>query len=109
MRTKVIYRKIEVKEKDCQIIAGKIMGCIWGCCCCHDHDYIVKLYKVCDEEKIQLYCEKVGTCGCFEFDVPYDDCYILEVCPDRYSGKDINCKPMLTLKNVGVSSLMILN
>jgi choice-of-anchor A domain-containing protein len=111
MRTKVIYRKILVKEKakDCLIIPGKIMGCIWGCECCCDHDYTVKLYKVCDEKKIQLYCEKVGPCGCFEFEVPYDDCYVLEICPDKSYKRNIDCKPMLTLKNVGVSSLRVLN
>lgn len=110
-RTRVIYRKLLVKEKDkdCKIISGKIIGCIWGCACCHNHDYIIKLYKVCDEEKSQLYCEKVGPCGCFEFNVPYDDCYILEICPESNAKRNISCKPMLTLKNVGVSSLMVLN
>ena len=110
-RTRLVYRKILVKEKtkDCQIVAGKIIGCIWGCACCHNHDYIVKLYKVCDEEKTQLYCQRVASCGCFEFEVPYDDCYVIEVCPDKNSRRNIGCKPMLTLKNVGVSSLMILN
>ena len=111
IRTRVVYRKLIVKEKakDCRIISGKIIGCIWGCACCHNHEFIIKLYKVCDEEKIELYCEKVGPCGCFEFDVPYDDCYVLEVCPLSNKRRNINCKPMLTLKNVGVSSLMVLN
>lgn len=111
MRTRVIYRKVVVKEKekDCKIIPGKIMGCIWGCGCCHNHEYIVKLYKVCDENKTQLYCETVGPCGCFEFDVPYDDYYILEVCPEKHSKKNISCKPLLSLKNVGVSSLVVIN
>ena len=110
-RTRVVYRKLIVKEKakDCRITPGKIIGCIWGCACCHNHEYIIKLYKICDEKKTQLYCEKVGPCGCFEFEVPYDDCYVLEVCPEKYVRKNINCKPMLTLKNVGVSSLMVLN
>lgn len=97
------------KEKECKIIPGKIIGCIWGCCCCYDHDYIVKLYKVCDQEKIQIYCEKLASCGCFEFDVLYDDCYLLEVCPEKRLRKSISCKPMLTLKNVGVSSLAVVS
>jgi hypothetical protein len=107
----MVYRKLVVKEraKECRIVPGKIIGCIWGCACCHNHNYIIKLYKVCDEEKIQLFCEKVGPCGCFEFEVPYDDCYVLEVCPERNTRRNISCKPMLTLKNVGVSSLMVLN
>ena len=110
-RTKVVYRNILVKEKDkdCRVIEGKIIGCIWGCGCCYNHNYMVKLYKVCDEEKTQLYCESVGPCGCFEFEVPFDDCYVLEVCPEKYSKRNANCKPMLTLKNVGVSSLMVVN
>jgi hypothetical protein len=51
----------------------------------------------------------VGTCGCFEFEVPYDDCYALEVCPKGRPKNIKDCKPMLTLKNVGVSNLMIVN
>lgn len=110
-RTRVIYRRILVKEKtrDCQITPGIIFGCIWGCACCCSHEYIVKLYKICNEEKALLYCDRVGSCGCFEFKVPYDACYVLEVCPDKASKGNNDCKPMLTLKNVGVSSLMVLN
>lgn len=110
-RTRVIYRKIIIKEKnrECSIIAGKIFGCIWGCACSCSHNYLVKLYKVCDERKILLNYENIGPCGCFEFKAPYDDCYVLEVCPEKSTKKNINCKPMLTLKNVGVSSLKILN
>lgn len=110
-RTKIIYRKevVRDKEKNCQVVPGKILGCIWGCDSCHNHNYIVKLYKICGEDKIQLYCEKIGYCDCFEFDVPYDDCYVLEICPDICSRKKIDCRPMLTLKNVGVSSLALLN
>jgi hypothetical protein len=106
-RTKVIY--VKEKSKDCLIEPGKILGCIWGCGCCHNHYYIVKLYKVCGEEKILICSEKVGTCGCFEFNVPYDDCYVLEVCPEKTTRRNISCKPMLTLKNVGVASLMLLS
>ena len=107
----MIYRKLIVKEKaqESKITPGKIIGCIWGCACCQNHEFIVKLYKLCGEEKNQLYHERLGCCGCFEFDVSYDDCYVLEVCPESNIGRDNNCKPMLTLKNVGVSSLMVLN
>lgn len=110
-RTRIIYRKIMIREKakDCKIIPGKIFGCIWGCSCHCSHEYMVKLYKVCDDDRNLLYSEKVGSCGCFEFDVPYDDYYVLEVCPDGLSKKGGICKPMLTLKNVGVASLMVLN
>ena len=54
-----------------------------------------------------LYCETVYCCGCFEFRVPYEDYYLLEVCPIGFNSNAITCKPMLTLKNVGVMSLMI--
>ena len=57
--------------------ARKNFGLYMGCGRCHNHYYIVKLYKVCGEEKILICSEKVGTCGCFEFNVPYDDCYVL--------------------------------
>ncbi len=94
-------------KEECKIKPGVIFGCIWGCSCCGTHDFEVKLYKICDECKVLLYCEKVSCCGCFEFEVPYDDCYLLEVCAIGVSKKKENCKPILTLKNVGVSSLMV--
>ncbi len=110
-KTRVIYRRIMVREKvnDCKIEVGKIFGCIWGCGCNFHHEYKVNLYKVRNEGKILLHSQKLGTCGCFEFNVPYDDCYVLEVCPVSLSKKNSCCRPMFTLKNVGVSSLMILN
>jgi len=109
-KTRVIYRKVMIREKvnDCKIEAGKIFGCIWGCGCNCNHEYKVNLYKIRNEGKILIQSEKLGTCGCFEFNVPYDDCYVLEVCP-LLDKKNSCCRPMLTLKNVGVSSLMILN
>ena len=110
-RTRVIYRKVTVREKakECQIQPGVIFGCIWGCSCHCNHNYTVKLYKICDEKKTELYCEKVGPCSCFEFKVPYDGCYVLEVCPIYTGKKKESCKPTLTLKNVGVSSLAIID
>ena len=108
-RTRIIYRRIMVREKadDCRIIPGKIFGCIWGCSCDCYHEYMIKLYRICGDNKKLLHSEKLMSCGCFEFNVPYDDYYALEVCP--VSKKNSGCRPMLTLKNVGVSSLMILN
>jgi len=100
---------IREKSDDCRIVPGKILGCVWGCSCnCH-HEYMVKLYIVRNEDNILLHSEKLGICGCFEFNVPYDDCYVLEVCPVSISKKKSDCRPMLTLKNVGVASLMVVN
>lgn len=91
---------------ECLITPGVIFGCIWGCSCCCEHDWEVYLYDVCQEKKELLYCEKICCCGCFQFEVPFDGSYLLVICPicHRRSG---DCKPMLTLKNVGVSDLMI--
>lgn len=110
-RTRVIYRKVRVREKakECKIKPGIIFGCIWGCSCNCSHDYTVKLYKMCDETKTELYCEKVGSCGCFEFKVPYEGYYVLEVCPICSIKNKDRCNPMLSLKNVGVSSLVIID
>lgn len=93
--------------EECLIEPGVIYGCIWGCSCCCDHDWEVKLYKYCDERKALLHCVRIGSCGCFEFKVPYDDYYILVVCPVKAGKRADHCKPMLTLKNVGVTNLMI--
>ena len=106
IRMRVEYREAACKP-DCKIKTGVILGCIWGCSCCGNHDFEVKLYKICGEKKVQLYCEVVSCCGCFEFEAPYDDCYLLEVCAINYGRKTAECKPILTLKNVGVSSLRV--
>lgn len=104
---RIDYRRINMQAPDCRIKPGIIFGCIWGCECCRSHDFEVKLYQICDEKKILMHCEKVGCCGCFEIEAPYDDCYLLCVSPDASVKKDGCCKPVLTLKNVGVSSLMV--
>lgn len=106
IKMRVEYREAPCKQ-DCKIKPGVILGCIWGCSCCGTHDFEVKLYKICDENKILLHCETVSCCGCFEFEVPYDGCYLLEVCPIGHKRKNVSCKPILTLKNVGVSSLRV--
>ena len=92
---------------ECLITPGVIFGCIWGCSCCCCHDWEVKLYRSCGERKQLLYCIKICSCGCFEFEVPYDDFYLLEICPVGAGKNKGNCKPMLTLKNIGVANLII--
>jgi choice-of-anchor A domain-containing protein len=94
-------------KRGCLVEAGVIFGCIWGCSCCHNHGWEIKLYKACGDYKRLLHCASIYGCGCFEFRVPYDDFYRLEVCPVGTNANAITCKPMLTLKNVGVKSLMI--
>ncbi|MDF2907518.1 MAG: hypothetical protein K0R34_2839 [Herbinix sp.] len=102
---------VPVEEEKCKhgclVEPGVIFGCIWGCNCCHNHGWEVKLYKACGERKKLLHCVCIYGCGCFEFRVPYDDYYRLEVCPIGSNANAITCKPMLTLKNVGVKSLML--
>ncbi len=95
-------------DSGCKIEAGVIYGCIWGCSCCHDHSWEIKLYKSCKERKQLINCITIYSCGCFEFRVPYDDFYLLEICPIGMNANAITCKPMLTLKNVGVMSLMFI-
>jgi choice-of-anchor A domain-containing protein len=94
-------------EEECLIEPGLIYGCIWGCCCNCQHEWEVKLYRGCGTGKKLLYCITVCFCGCFEFRVPYDDYYILCVKPVGRRSHSSLCKPMLTLKNVGVMNLMI--
>lgn len=89
----------------CKVTPGLIYGCIWGCTCCNNHEWEVKLYRNCKERRTLMKRAIICCCGCFEFCVPYDDYYILEICPiGRNKG---NCKPLLTLKNVGVANLSI--
>ena len=94
-------------EEECLIEPGVIYGCIWGCCCNCQHEWEVKLYRGCGTGKKLLYCITICFCGCFEFRVPYDDYYILCVKPVGRKTHSTVCKPMLTLKNVGVMNLMI--
>ncbi|HWT27487.1 MAG TPA: hypothetical protein VN131_06060, partial [Mobilitalea sp.] len=97
----------EKRCEECYVKPGVIFGCIWGCSCCGSHDWEVKLYSICQECKVLIYCEKVGSCGCFCFEVDYEGCYVLEVCPAVSGKRSSSCKPTLTLKNVGVASLQI--
>ncbi|MDF2486319.1 MAG: hypothetical protein K0R46_2487 [Herbinix sp.] len=99
------YTEMKCKPQ-CKIEAGVIFGCIWGCSCCHNHSWEIKLYKACGESKKLIYCIDICSCGCFEFKVPYEDYYLLEINPVGPKANAITCKPMLTLKNVGVMSLM---
>jgi hypothetical protein len=92
---------------DCLIAPGIIYGCVWGCDCCKPHEWEVSLYQICNDKKILLYCEKIDYCDCFEFEVPFEGCYLLEVCPPRFYRKSGMCKPIIELKNVGVSNFII--
>ena len=101
---------IPCPEQECEaclITPGVIFGCIWGCSCCCNHEWEIKLYKSCGERKSLLYCIKICSCGCFEFKVPYEGFYHLEICPIDYGKNKWTCKPMLTLKNIGVANLVI--
>jgi hypothetical protein len=107
--TRIEYKPYPVKTPcpEVKVTPGIIFGCIWGCHCCMNHDWEIKLYRICGENKVLLYCERICSCDCFEFKVPYDDCYLLTVCPYR-AGRNISkCKPMLTLKNVGVAGFRL--
>ena len=113
--TRIEYRPypvpipVEVQKEcpECMIEPGVIFGCIWGCSCGDNHDWEVKLYEICEEKRILLYCENICSCGCFRFEVPCEDCYALEICPVGPIRRNRPCRPMLTLKNVGVLNLVI--
>lgn len=92
---------------ECLITPGLIIGCIWECNCGNIHEWEIKLYEICDETKVLLYCDTVDNCACFEFEVPFDGYYILTVCPSSTCCKNLMCKPIISLKNVGVSDFMI--
>lgn len=94
-------------KPDCKIKPGVIIGCVWGCYCCKSHEWEIKLYKICDETKRELYCQKICGYGCFEFKVPYEGCYTLTVCPVGNFRLGKQCKPIVSLKNIGVSNFML--
>jgi hypothetical protein len=83
------------------------MGCIWGCHCGNPHEWDVKLYKKCNEQKVLINCVTICGYGCFEFHVPYEGCYILKICPTRHRRKGDMCDPMISLKNIGVANFMM--
>jgi hypothetical protein len=89
------------------ITPGIIYGCIWGCNCRKSHEWEIKLYELYDNTKTILYCDTIAYCGCFEFEVPYDGSYILEICPAAHCKRSDNCRPIVTLKNVGVRNFML--
>lgn len=93
--------------KECIITPGIIFGCVWGCDCHKAHEWEVKLFTVCDDCKKLIYCEKICRYGCFKFEVPYNGCYVLEVCPTDKATKQSCCKPKVTLKNIGVANFML--
>ncbi len=91
----------------CPITPGVIIGCIWGCHCCKTHEWEVKLYKICDDTKSLLYCRRIIGYGCFEFKVPYEGCYSLTVCPAGNYRMGNRCKPIISLKNIGVTNFLV--
>ena len=93
--------------KECLITPGVIFGCIWGCDCSKSHEWDIKLYSVCNDCKNLLYCETISRYGCFKFEVPYNACYVLEVCPADKATMCSGCKPKVTLKNIGVANFML--
>ncbi len=93
--------------QECLIKPGVICGCIWGCRCGGFHDWAVKLYKRCNDTDTLLFCVRICVCGCFEFAVPYDGCYILKVRLAENCSNTFWCKPIITLNNIGVASFMI--
>ncbi len=99
--------------EECMVKPGLIFGCIWGCDCKRDHEWEVRLYKNCGDNRKLLHCIKICNCGCFEFHVPYDDYYALEIRPlcissRRHTKHMVACKPIITLKNIGVANLLML-
>lgn len=111
MRVKVRLRQEQkpcpaAVASECMVKPGVISGCIWGCNCQCQHKFEIRLYKCHNQKKVQLFCEVVDNYGCFEIDVPKDGTYLLTVCSVGVR-KSSNCKPILSLKNVGVTSLML--
>ncbi|WP_394522688.1 choice-of-anchor A family protein [Lacrimispora sp. JR3] len=84
-----------------------IRGCICGCRCYNYHEWDVELYNRFNGVDILLYCVRIDSYGCFEFEVPYEGCYVLKVRQSENSFKTFRCKPILILKNVGVENLMV--
>ena len=94
-------------KPECKIKPGVIIGCIWGCLCCKPHEWEVRLYKVCNDTKTLLYCQKIIGYGCFQFKVPFEGCYSLMVCPAGNYKLAGNCKPIVSLKNIGVANFIL--
>ena len=84
-----------------------LRGCICGCRCYNNHEWDVKLYNRFNGVDTLLFCVRINSYGCFEFEVPYEGCYVLKVRLSESSCKTFRCKPILILKNVGVENLMI--
>ena len=93
--------------EECLITPGIIFGCICKCICCRPHQWDVMLYFVDNCMKTLLYCEQLCGDDHFEFEVPYQGCYLLKICPSRGLRFCCTCKPKVILKNVGVSEFMI--
>ena len=93
--------------EECLIKPGIIMGCIWGCNCCNSHEWDVKLYERGDDCDTLLFCVQICDSGYFEFKVPFDGCYVLKVRASRNCCITFRCRPIVTLKNIGVSNFIM--
>ena len=93
--------------QECLIEPGIIRGCILGCCCGIVHEWEVELYKRGNDFKTFLFCVQIDDCGYFEFEVPYEGCYILKVRPSVNCRKTNRCRPIVIMKNIGVANFMI--
>ena len=67
----------------------------------------MKLYKRCNDVDTCLHCVQLKGYGCFEFTVPYDGVYILKVRMADNCRKNCQCKPTVTLNNIGVKYFSI--
>jgi hypothetical protein len=90
---------------ECNIVPGIIAGCIEGCNCCTIHEWEIRLYRICSGTKILMFCELSACCDSFRFEVPCKGNYILEICPSGFYKKTSVCRPVVCLKNVGVTNL----
>ena len=93
--------------QECLIEAGIILGCIQGCRCSNVHEWDVRLYKVSDDTDVLLSCVQISSYGHFEFEVPYEGCYILKVRMSSNCRKTLRCKPVIVMKNIGVANFVI--
>ena len=93
--------------RECLITPGIIRGCIWGCQCCIAHEWEVELFERVDDINTFLFCVQIKGCGYFEFDVPYEGCYVLKVRSSENCCKTYWCKPIIVFENVGVSNFIV--
>lgn len=93
--------------EDCLIKSGVILGCVRGCRCCNAHEWEVKLCQRLGDTDTELFCLQISGQGHFKFEVPYEGCYILRVRSCDSGWKTFRCKPLITLRNVGVEDFIV--